>query len=146
MKFISLALFIKDLTDKDFSLWMQIREEEGPLKGFWEFPGGNIENEETPLEAVIREVQEEVDLTLHKNCIKQFNNFAYKIKETKIEFFTFIVKDANPQKGKWFKIHLDSYKKDLPENIPPANHELINELCLAMKNINPKDFELLWIK
>ena len=33
----------------------------GDLKGGWEFPGGKIEPEETPEDAIVREIKEELD-------------------------------------------------------------------------------------
>ena len=33
--------------------------------GMWEFPGGKLEQNETPIAALIREIKEEVDLDVH---------------------------------------------------------------------------------
>jgi 8-oxo-dGTP diphosphatase len=36
----------------------------GDFKGYWEFPGGKIEVDETPQQALIREIKEELDVEI----------------------------------------------------------------------------------
>ena len=38
-----------------------------PHSGYWEFPGGKIEDDELPEDCLIREIQEELDCTIEVN-------------------------------------------------------------------------------
>ena len=50
------------------------------LAGFWEFPGGKVEKDETPENALIREVKEELNVNINNKCIAplSFSEFDYK--------------------------------------------------------------------
>ena len=50
------------------------------LAGFWEFPGGKVEKDETPEIALIREVKEELNVNINNKCIAplSFSEFDYK--------------------------------------------------------------------
>lgn len=47
--------------EKDGLIFCAQRPEGKSLAGFWEFPGGKLEEGETPEEALIREIKEEFD-------------------------------------------------------------------------------------
>jgi 8-oxo-dGTP diphosphatase len=50
--------------------------------GYWEYPGGKVENGETLELGLIREIKEEINLEISKNCIAplKHKNNDYSIK------------------------------------------------------------------
>lgn len=57
------------LVDADGRVLMAQRPEGKTLAGLWEFPGGKMESGETPEDALIRELREELGIEVAKACL-----------------------------------------------------------------------------
>jgi 8-oxo-dGTP diphosphatase len=67
MNFLSVASAA--LIDADGRLLIQQRPPGKPFAGLWEFPGGKVEEGETPEAALIRELKEELDIDVEAACL-----------------------------------------------------------------------------
>jgi len=60
------------LVDADGRVLMCQRPEGKQLAGLWEFPGGKVEPGETPEACLIRELREELGITVAEACLAPF--------------------------------------------------------------------------
>ncbi len=121
---------------------MQRRSTPGDLYNFLEFPGGKIEEEETPEQAIVREIGEEVNITVENPLF--FKLSRYKKNQKTFLFYTYLFKNKDDHNLKdWFSIEDKSYL----DEIPPANLELFTDLKSFFGN-DMKEFlefeEFLW--
>lgn len=67
------------LIDADNRVLVTQRPEGKPLAGLWEFPGGKLEAGERPEPALIRELAEELGITVKEDCLAPltFASHAY---------------------------------------------------------------------
>jgi len=67
------------LVDVDGRVLIAQRPEGKSMAGLWEFPGGKIEGDETPEEAIIRELREELGIDVTQACLAplSFASHAY---------------------------------------------------------------------
>ena len=72
---VSLAL----INDAD-EILLSKRPKNKHYAGFWEFPGGKVETGEVPEIALIREIKEEINISINNKCIAplSFSEFDYK--------------------------------------------------------------------
>lgn len=90
----------------------------------WELPGGKIEENETPWDAVIREVKEEVDLTVLQ--LTQVLTFTHEYPEKIIDFTVFQITEyageaigAENQEVRWVTVpEMENYQ------FPIANEQV----------------------
>lgn len=57
------------LIDADNRILLAQRPVGKSLAGLWEFPGGKLEQGETPEQALIRELSEELSITVKQDCL-----------------------------------------------------------------------------
>ena len=94
----------------------------------WEFPGGKIEAGETPEEAVIRELQEEVGIAA--TSLHQFDKLEYQFPDRHITLWFWMVDgwEGEPwgkegQPGRWV-----AQRNLVADEFPPANVPVIEKL------------------
>lgn len=98
----------------------------------WEFPGGKIEAGESPQEAVIRELQEEVGIVT--TSLQPFDKLEYQFPDRHITLWFWLVDswEGEPwgkegQPGRWVA------QQDLvADEFPPANVPVIEKLIAGL--------------
>lgn len=104
------------------------RDASSHMAGFWEFPGGKIEAGETPDQAVIRELQEEVGIEAKAPVL--LKTLEHRFPDRIITLYFFLVEEwqgepygKEGQPKRWVK------QSDLKaEEFPPANEAVVNAL------------------
>lgn len=126
MKVVDISIAI--VKDSHNTFLISLRPDDSHQGGKWEFPGGKVEENELPEQAMLRELFEEVGITathyhLFEKCFfdygdKQLNLYFYLIEQ-----FTGQAMSKEGQPVKWVsKEQLSDY--DFPE----ANNKVINKL------------------
>ncbi len=125
MKTIHVAVAVIQINDK---ILIAKRPEHLHKGGYWEFPGGKKELNETIEQALVRECQEELNIT--PNDFEALTIIEYDYPEKKVNLDVWVIKDylgvPNGREGQpivWCAIEkLSDYQ------FPEANQEIINLL------------------
>ena len=115
------------LIDRDGRVLITQRPKGKSMEGLWEFPGGKIEFGETPEDALVRELHEELGIETSSSCLAPltFASHGYSDFHLLMPLFACRKWDGTPkpnegQNLKW--VHVKSLK-DFP--MPPADIPLI---------------------
>ncbi|WP_367987218.1 8-oxo-dGTP diphosphatase MutT [Vibrio sp. NTOU-M3] len=96
--------------------------------GFWEFPGGKVEDNESIEQAMIRELEEEIGIVTTKQQRFEHLEFDYPDKSLKFDFITVTQFDGEPygregQQGEWVAVsQLPNY------SFPEANISILQRV------------------
>ena len=106
------------------------RKESAHQGGLWEFPGGKVEPGETTLSALKREIQEEVDISIHsaKSLLKTQHDYGDKVVLLDVWLsneFSGLARGLEGQLVGWLALE-ELYNYDFPA----ANHAIIEKLLL----------------
>ncbi len=89
MKIKNIYVSTVALIDWQGKALISLRSEDKILSNFWEFPGGKVKNNESPDDAIVREVKEEFSLDINKKSLKplSFNTHTYEEFQAVIFFY-----------------------------------------------------------
>lgn len=133
---IAVALIFND----EGKILIQRRPEEGLLGGLWEFPGGKRERGETLEETCLREIREELGITIE--ILEPFHHLSHAYTHFKITMYAYTcrIKSGIPRSTsrvpvEWVNVEsLNNYA------FPRANRRLIEKLI--DRNRSPQLFDL----
>ncbi|KFA59760.1 8-oxo-dGTP diphosphatase [Gilliamella sp. Choc4-2] len=123
------------IRSQDCQIFITQRGEDSHLAGFWEFPGGKIELDETPYQTLQREILEEVDIHINQAQFLKVVNHSYDDRDITIHAYLVEEWDGVPfakegQPSRWVA------QEDLnADEFPDANRPIIEMLKNLDKQI-----------
>ena len=113
------------LIDEDGRVLIAQRPEGKSLEGFWEFPGGKVEMNESPETALIRELHEELGINTWGSCLAPLTFASHKYDEFHLLMplyvcrkWSGIVQARENQELKWLTPAQILKVKMLPADLP----------------------------
>lgn len=119
------------LIDADGRVLIAQRPAHKNMAGLWEFPGGKLEARERPEQALIRELREELGITVKEDCLAPFTFASHAYPEFHLLMPLYVCR-------KWEGLpclhHHQALKWVFPRDLnrypmPPADLPLIPMLC-----------------
>jgi 8-oxo-dGTP diphosphatase len=118
------------LVDRDGRVLISQRPEGKTLAGLWEFPGGKVEAGETPEDALIRELQEELGVETKAACLAPLTFASHRYETFHLLMPLYVCRQfkgtpfgREGQAVKWVRVkELRSYP------MPPADEPLVAHL------------------
>ena len=118
------------LVDADGRVLLSRRPEGRPMAGLWEFPGGKVEPGETPEEALIRELTEELGICTVESCLAPltFASHSYDDFHLLMPLFACRRWEGTPRPREGQELKWVRPEKLREHSMPPADIPLIPAL------------------
>ena len=115
------------LLDADGRVLLAKRPEGKSMAGLWEFPGGKLQPEETPEQALVRELKEELGIDTRRSCLAPFTFASHAYEDFQLLMPLFVCRvwqgRATPREGQELAWVRPSRLGDYA--MPPADVPLI---------------------
>lgn len=115
------------LIDTDGRVLIAQRPESKPMAGLWEFPGGKVEEGETPESALIRELHEELGVDTKESCLAPLTFASHAYPDFHLLMPLFACRrwhgTPSPREGQVLKWARPRDLRDYP--MPPADLPLV---------------------
>jgi 8-oxo-dGTP diphosphatase len=122
------------LVDPDGRVLIAQRPEGKSMAGLWEFPGGKVEPGELPEQSLIRELQEELGITVKPECLAPLTFASHTYPDFHLLMPLYVcrrwegfVEAREKQKLKWVR---PNELRNYP--MPPADEPLISHLTTLL--------------
>ena len=107
------------------------RKKKESFRDCWEFPGGKLNNGETYLEALVRELKEELNIKINIKEVVNYSFFKHQYRAFLLMMYVFEIKkwsgkvcNNENEKIEWVSISELRGKKLLPANIKVVDYFL----------------------
>lgn len=117
---------------KDQMILVGQRPENHSLAGQWEFPGGKIENGETPEQALARELNEELGIEADVGELKLACTHSYGDVGILILFYEIRYWKGEPRAKHHMMLEWIRPEELETRNIPEANRKILNKIYRAL--------------
>lgn len=101
-----------------------------PWAGYWEFPGGKIEPGESVLQALTRELHEELGIDVDRACPWITFEYAYPEKRVRLHFYRVVVWHGSPHGRETQRMSWENPSAVGVAPLLPANESVLRALSL----------------
>jgi 8-oxo-dGTP diphosphatase len=122
------------LIDTDGRVLIAQRPAGKPMAGLWEFPGGKVQPDERPENALIRELQEELGIVVNEACLAPLTFASHSYADFHLLMPLYVCRrwegQVSPREGQKLAWVRPNRLKDYP--MPPADVPLISHLTTLL--------------